>query len=110
MNFIAVHYWADCERAKERKVKPEPLEVTRVVEIAEMGTIVFFRQEPEPRWPQLGHLVRITVPGGISFDVKAEVELAQSPAFGEVMILIFPDVKQHQVVVGSRIEMLQTMM
>ncbi|MCD4652729.1 hypothetical protein K8T06_02210 [bacterium] len=85
----------------------ETIQVSKVVTVAEIGTIVFCEKDPDPLWPKCELSVRITDPAGESLTASAEVKFAQSTVLGEVMILIIPDLKQNQVPIGSIIDAIE---
>jgi hypothetical protein len=80
------------------------LVVSHSASIPGRGVAIFFVEDPDPWLPWKPHRVRVTKPDGVSFEAVARVEFARKVPPGEVMTLLFTQMKTAEdVPVGSHI-------
>ena len=85
--------------------KHEPLIVSEVFKITDIGTGVFF--EHGPHMQSLGPVfVRVTPPSGGKFEIAANLEAARRNQ-GEVMAMIFRELELSDIPAGSIIQILR---
>ena len=78
--------------------------VSESVTITGRGVAVFFEKDPDPWLPWQAHRVRVTKPGGESFETVARVEFARKVPPGEILALLFS--QRTDVPVGARVAVL----
>lgn len=85
----------------------DDLTVSKVFEIEGRGTTVVFVEDPDPWWPIASTNVNIMQPSGDTITATANVELIRKVPPGEVMALLFADLKVDQIPLGSLIYRLE---
>ena len=81
----------------------DDLVVCHTYKIAGRGTAVFFDPDPEPWLPWCAHNVIVNRSDGCQIKAIAHVEFARKVPPGEVMALLFPDLEESDIPIGSRI-------